>query len=145
MTLMLFFPLSQRCGHIGCEQRAHLPVLGGGHSKCHFQTTHIGNASTAGTRNHGGKKKRVKILRILCSSSKGCLSNDAVVVNSDDTSESNSSVLNESLGGHEVCIDIPIVMHGDDYVLSDVPWLASLQEELNVIELQRDELDHSFC
>lgn len=28
------------CGHVGCGRRAHLPELGGGHSRHHFQTAH---------------------------------------------------------------------------------------------------------
>ena len=32
------------CGHVGCGRRAHLPALGGGHSRHHYQTSLHGTA-----------------------------------------------------------------------------------------------------
>lgn len=69
------------CGHIGCGRRAHLPALGGGHSKHHYYTCsitnyedgddeNVDNIETAkGKGGKGGKKKGTKILRILRSNS----------------------------------------------------------------------------
>lgn len=136
-------PLFHSCGHIGCGRRAHLPALGGGHSKHHYHTTHI-NQESISASSSDGKKKRVKILRILRSSSKGsCISNDAV-----GNADSQSNTAEESAGevgpsGHEVCIDIVSkAVHCyecDDYVLSDASWLAKLRNEIDVIEQRREE------
>ena len=121
-------------------------ALGGGHSKHHYYHYHGTDESTVKINGSDGKKKRVKIPKILCSSSKkSSSSNDAEGVGTEDNDDNSDSTL---CGGHEVCIDIVSkAVHCyacDDYVLCDDQWLASLRSELNEIELRRDATDTSL-
>ena len=124
-----------RCGHIGCGRRAHLPALGGGHSKHHFHTTQ-GNGECIGDNAAAGidstKRKRSKFLMVLRSTNRAT-----------DTQEEGDTT--HISGGHEVCIDIVTkALHCyvcDDYILSDAPWLENLRGELSDIELDRDSMD----
>ncbi len=119
-----------RCGHIGCGRRAHLPALGGGHSKHHFYTTQGNDECTTNAGIDTTKRKRSKFLMVL-RSTKGTT----------DAQEEGGN----TFGGHEVCIDIVSkALHCyvcDDYILSDAPWLESLRCELSDIELDRDSMD----
>ncbi|KAL3826983.1 hypothetical protein ACHAXA_000047 [Cyclostephanos tholiformis] len=133
-----------RCGHIGCGRRAHLPALGGGHSKHHFHATQQGTEeNTAGATSGDGNKKRAKILKILRLTSNYSDKADAAatpdIVSSDVTCNIASS------GGHEVCMDIVSkALHCyicDDYVLSDEPWLGRLRSELRDVEHRKDAMD----
>lgn len=124
-----------RCGHIGCGRRAHLPALGGGHSKHHFHTTQ-GNGDCTASASAGSdntKRKRSKLLMVL-RSTKG-------TTDAQEAGDTNGTIS----GGHEVCLDIVSrALHCyvcDDYILSDAPWLDSLRSELSDIELDRDSMD----
>jgi len=52
------------------ESSFTIPALGGGHSKHHYYHYHGTDESTVKTNVSDGKKKRVKIPKILCSFSK---------------------------------------------------------------------------
>lgn len=138
---------ASRCGHIGCGRRAHLPALGGGHSKHHFHATQQGTEeSTSGANSSGGKKKRAKILKILRLTSNH--SNKADNGATSDVVHNDAACTIALSGGHEVCIDIVSkALHCymcDDYVLSDEPWLRRLRSVLSEVEHRKDTMDVSY-
>eukprot|EP00986_Skeletonema_menzelii_P010883 scaffold5454_cov135-Skeletonema_menzelii.AAC.1 len=160
------------CGHIGCGRRAHLPALGGGHSKHHYHTTH-GNTVVTSCKtaiddsssndstysNHHGTKKS-KIMKIIRRSPRNKHKimdkeeeneGETIAPNSEADSKGEQDEVEEdadnSRNGHEVCIDIVTkAVHCyacDDYILSDEKWLAELREELVHIELSKDAMSIS--
>ena len=139
-----FITAASRCGHIRCGRRAHLPALGGGHSKHHFHATQGTEESTSSASSDGNKKK-AKILKMLLrtvsTSNRADTAAAAHIVTNDTISN------NALSGGHEVCIDIVSkALHCyvcDDYILSDAGWLQNLRGELSEIEYHRDAMDIS--
>ena len=139
--------VASRCGHIGCGRRAHLPALGGGHSKHHFHATQLGTEENmSGATSSGGKKKRAKILKIFRLTSNH--SNKADTAATSDVVANDATCTIASSGGHEVCIDIVSkALHCyicDDYVLSDETWLRRLRDELSEVEHRKDAMDISY-
>ena len=140
-----FIAVASRCGHIGCGRRAHLPALGGGHSKHHFHATQGTEESTSGASSSDRNKKKAKILKILrrtTNASNRPNATEAVGIVTDD------AICNiASSGGHEVCLDIVSkALHCyicDDYILSDAPWLHNLRCELSETEQHRDAMEIS--
>ena len=134
-----FIAIASRCGHIGCGRRAHLPALGGGHSKHHFHATQGTEESISGASSSDGNKKKAKILKILRRTTN--TSNKPNAAEAVDTLTNDAICNIASSGGHEVCIDIVSkALHCyicDDYILSDAPWLQNLRGELSETEQHR--------
>lgn len=102
------------CGHVGCGRRAHLPALGGGHSRHHYQTSlHDASSSTDDEEDAAAARKGANATTII----KGhevCL-----------------DVVTKAVHCY-AC---------DDYILSDDKWLADLRAEIADLEMEEPEND----